>query len=443
MSRVHTAEATPVGVRTVRLAPARLPLHFFAVATVFFGIGVSALPWIAPDVVQFFYQPLPLALVHTFTLGWITATIMGVMYRYVPALTRTPLKFPRLAYLQLLLFVIGASGMVAHFAIGIWLGTWLAATVMLLSILMFAADMIPCLAPNAASGVAEAGMLMAIGFLVLAALVGLSLALDKTLNFLHGSLLTNLAGHAHLAALGWVTLTICAVSYRMIPAFLLPTIRLPRSAAWQLYGLAIGVIGLVVTLFAEFPGVTWWSAIIAASLLSYLITIGRLVWSRRMPIDWTVRHAIVAMAWLVLAAVLGIETSFLGAGSLAGSRVTTAYGALGLLGWIGNFIIGMSYQLFPGFVGRSRTTVGWPALTIAELSLPRPRPVVFALYNVGLAALAIGFLLGSPREARAAGCLIATGGLLYAAVTLWTLSWTYRSSVPRSALTNPLRILPG
>ncbi|MFZ0888778.1 MAG: hypothetical protein WA005_10025 [Candidatus Binataceae bacterium] len=37
------------------------------------------MPWITPDVVQFFYQPFPLALVHAFTLGWITATIMSVM----------------------------------------------------------------------------------------------------------------------------------------------------------------------------------------------------------------------------------------------------------------------------------------------------------------------------------------------------------------------------
>jgi cbb3-type cytochrome oxidase subunit 1 len=247
------AHAPETSVHASQLGPVRLPIHFFAVATAFFLLGVSAMPWITPDVIEFFYQPLPLALVHAFTLGWITATIMGVMYRYVPALTRTPLRFPRLAYAQLILFVIGAAGMVAHFAIGVWLGTWLAAIVMVVSVIMFAANMLPCLAPKAGGGVAETGMLIAVGFLVLAASVGLLLALDKTFGFLHGSVLTNLAGHAHLAALGWVTLTICAVSYRMIPAFVLPQVGLPRSAVWQLYGLAFGVAGLVATLFAEIP----------------------------------------------------------------------------------------------------------------------------------------------------------------------------------------------
>jgi hypothetical protein len=229
----------------------------------------------------------------------------------------------------------------------------------------------------------------------------------------------------------------------MLPAFLLPQIRLPRSAVWQLYGLAFGVTGLVATLFAEIPGVTLWSAVIVASLLSYLVTIGRLVRSRRMPIDWTVRHAIAAIAWLVVAAGLGIALSWLGADSLAGSRAAAAYGALGLLGWIGNFIIGVSYQLFPGFVTRARTGMGWAALTIGELSVPRPRPFVFVFLNGGLAALAIGFLLGSASVARAASCAIAAGGFVYASVTLWTLSWTYRSSIPQSVLKNPLRILPG
>jgi cytochrome c/quinol oxidase subunit I len=442
MNPVHVAHHQ-AQAQWSRLGTARLPIHFFVIAGVFFAGGVGAAPWITPDVVEFFYQPLPLALVHTFTLGWITAAMMGVMYRYVPALTRVPLRFPRLAYVQLVLFVIGAAGMVAHFAIGEWFGTWLAALVMVISIVMFAANIVPCLAAKARDGVAETGMLMAVGFLVLAALVGLSLALDKTFGFLHGSLLTNLAGHVHLAALGWVTLTICAVSYRMIPAFLLPQIQLPRSAVWQLYGLAIGVTGLAVTLFAQAPGVALWSGVIVVSLLFYLATMGRLVRSRRMPIDWTVRHAIAGIAWLVVAAVMGLALSWLGAGSLSGSRVAGAYGALGVLGWISNFIIGMSYQLFPGFVSRARSAIGLPALTIAELSIPRPRPFVFLCFNAGVAVLAAGLLGGSAGLARAGSCAIAAGGLVYVALTLWTLSWAYRSSIPAAVPKNPLRILPG
>jgi hypothetical protein len=423
------------------LAPARLTIHFFLFAAIFFGIGVIAAPLVSGDVVQFFYQPLALAVVHAFTLGWITAAIMGVMYRYVPALTRVPLRYPRLAYLQLVLFVIGVSGMIAHFAIGEWLGLWLAAIVVVVSILLFAMNLIPCLIPSVGTGVAETGMFLSICFLILAAAVGLSLGLDKSFNFLHGSALTNLAGHVHLAALGWVTLTICAVSYRMIPAFLLPKTQLPRAAIWQLYGLAAGVIGLAITLFAEVSGITFWSAIIAASLLSYIVTIGRLVRTRRMQIDWTVRHAIAGIVWLVIAAILGVGVAWLGSGTLVGSRLAAAYGTLGLLGWISNFIIGMSYQLFPGFVARARVAMDWPAVTIAELSIKRTRPLVFFAYNAGVGVLASGFLAGSIAMSRLGAIAIAVGGLVYVAVTLWTLSYAYRSSFPRAARSE-LRVLP-
>jgi hypothetical protein len=419
----------------------RTPIHFFAVAVAFFAIGVAAMPLVIADVASFFYQMTPLALVHTFTLGWITAAIMGVMYRYVPALTHHPVPYPRMALAQLVLYVIGVSGMIAHFEIGIWLGLWLAAIAVVISVLMFAAEIIPCLWAQVGRGVAETGMFLGVCFLVLAAAIGLTLGLDKTYDFLGGSVLTNLSSHVHFAALGWVTLTICAVSYRMLPAFLLPKIELPAAAIWQLYALTIGIVGLGVTLLIGVAGVTVWSSVIAASLLAYIFTIGRLVLTRRMPLDWTSRHAICGVFWLVIAIAMGLALTVTGADGEYGSRIASAYGVMGLLGWISNFIIGMSYQLFPGFVARARTGSGWSAVTIAELSILRTRPFVFIAYNFGVAMVAGGLLAGSIDLAVAGSACIAAGGIVYSAVTLWTLSFAYRAAMPSAARTE-LRILP-
>ena len=399
------------------------------------------MPLVITDVAAFFYQMRPLALVHTFTLGWITAAMMGVMYRYVPALTHHPVPYPRMALAQLVLYVIGVSGMIAHFEIGIWVGLWLAAIAVVISVLMFAAEIIPCLWAQVGRGVAETGMFLGVCFLVLAASIGLTLGLDKTYDFLGGSVLTNLSSHVHFAALGWVTLTICAVSYRMLPAFLLPKIELPAAAIWQLYALTIGILGLGVTLLIGAAGVTLWSSVIAASLLAYIFTIGRLVRTRRMPLDWTSRHAICGVIWLVIAIAMGLALTVTGADGEYGSRIASAYGVMGLLGWISNFIIGMSYQLFPGFVARARTGAGWPAVTIAELSIQRTRPFVFIAYNLGVAMVAGGLLAGSIDLALAGSACIAAGGIVYSAVTLWTLSFAYRAAMPSAARTD-LRILP-
>ncbi len=419
----------------------RTPIHFFAVAVAFFAVGVAAMPFVIADVASFFYQMRPLALVHTFTLGRITAAMMGVMYRYVPALTHHPVPYPRMALVQLVLYVIGVSGMIAHFEIGIWLGLWLAAIVVVISILMFAAEIIPCLWAQVGRGVAETGMFLGVCFLLLAAAIGLTLGLDKTYDFLGGSVLTNLSSHVHFAALGWVTLTICAVSYRMLPAFLLPKIELPAAAIWQLYALTIGIIGLGVTLLTGVAGATLWSSVIAVSLLAYIFTIGRLVRTRRMPLDWTSRHALCGVFWLVIAIAMGLALSVTGADGEYGSRIASAYGVMGLLGWISNFIIGMSYQLYPGFVARARTGLGWPAVTIAELSIPQTRPFVFIAYNLGVAMVAGGLLAGSIDLAVAGSACVAAGGLVYSAVTLWTLSFAYRAAMPSAARTD-LRILP-
>ena len=425
-----------------QLRIARLPIHFFAVAVAFFALAVVAAPWVVGDLIDYFYQPLVLALTHTITLGWITAAMMGVMYRYVPALTKRPLRFPRLALLQLWLFVIGVMGMVAHFVIGYWIATWLAAAVVVVSVALFALNMLLCLAPAGRRGVAETGMLLAVLYLLVAAMLGLLLAVDKTFGFLHGSVITNLAGHAHLAALGWVSLTICAVSYRMVPAFLLPEIELPRAATWQLYGLAVSVAGLAIALLGGIGGAPIWSTAVLLALLAYVAVLGSLVRNRRMPIDWTMRHALAGVVSLVLAAGLGLSLMLIDAGSAVGSRVAGAYGVVGLLGWVTNFIVGMSYKLFPGFIAGLRETAGWPKLAITELSLPRYRPFVFFSLNVGVLTLTIGLIAAQATLARFGTIIIALGGLLYVSVMAWSLSYAYHPSVPRTAR-DPLRILPG
>lgn len=419
----------------------RTPLHFFVVAVLFFAGAAAAMPFVTPAIAEYFYQPAPLALTHTITLGWITAAVMGVMYRYVPSLTRQPIPFPRAGLVQLVIYAIGVSGIVAHFAIGVWFGIWLAGIVLIAAIVIFAVNMLPCLWPRVGDGVAETGMFLAVCFLLLAGSLGFTLALDKSYDFLGGNVLTNLASHVHLAAVGWVTMVVVAVSYRMLPAFLLPKVTLPRDAIWQIYALAAAVLGLGFTLLLGLRGAPLWAILIVLALASYVDTIARMVGSRRMPLDWTTRHALAGLVWLGVSAVLGVILSFTGAQSEIGARIASAYGFAGLLGFISNFIIGMSYQLFAGFVARARVMQGWMAVTIAELSKPRPRPFVFVAFNGGLviavAALLAGFVPAAVAGAAASGI----AGLVYAGVTLWTLSFAYRRAAPRAAK-NELRVVP-
>jgi hypothetical protein len=226
----------------------------------------------------------------------------------------------------------------------------------------------------------------------------------------------------------------------MVPAFLLPGVELPRAATWQLYGLAVAVAGLGLALLGGIGGAPIWSIAVMAALLAYVGVLGALVRNRRMPIDWTMRHALTGVVHLVLSAGLGLSLTWIDAGTALGNGVAGAYGVLGLLGWVTNFIVGMSYQLFPGFIAGLRVTAGWPRLSIAELSLPRFRPFVFFSLNVGVLLLAAALIAADVLLARLGAIIIATGGLVYVTVMARTLSYAYRPAVPRAA-SHPLRIL--
>ena len=56
--------------------------------------------------------------------------------------------------------------------------------------------------------------------------------------------------------------------------------------------------------------------------------------------------------------------------------------------------------------------------------------------------LAGGFLENAVHLAQLGATMIAVAGVAYSAVTLWTLSFAFRASVPRAARETTLRILP-
>ncbi len=346
--------------RPARHEPVRLSIHFLAIAIIFFALGTATAPWAAVKLADYFYQLQVLAWVHTFTLGWITSAMLGVMYRYVPAMTKRELRFPRMASVQLLLYFLGASGVVAHFMLGSWDGVWMAGAVVAFSVILFAINIVPCLAPGFGRGAAETGMLMAIFFLFCAGSLGSVLAFDKGRSLIPGTLMRNLSAHAHLAVLGWVTLTICAASYRFMTALMGEKTQVPRSAIVQLFALAAATIVLIAALLAGVGNITVCAVVVGIALGSYAMIFQGIVAKCSGPINWTIRHALAAMVFLLLSIAAGIALAVTGVGSPFGARLASAYGVLGLLGWVSNFLVGMSYQLFAGFVSRARSALGWP-----------------------------------------------------------------------------------
>ncbi|HKD69601.1 MAG TPA: hypothetical protein VKB84_22370 [Candidatus Binataceae bacterium] len=409
--------------------PVRLPIYFFAIAIFSFALGTATAPWAAVKLAEYFYQLQVLSWVHTFTLGWITSALMGVMFGDVPAKAERELRFPRLAKVQLVLYFLGASGVVAHFMLGSWDGVWMAGAVVALSVILFAINIVPGMARSFGRAAAETGLLIALLFLLCASCFGALLAFDKGRGFMAGTLLRNLSAHAHLAALGWVTLAICATSYRFMAATGSKEGRVPRSALAQIFALAAATVALFVALIGG-DGVPVSTVLVAAALVAYAIVFQGIAKGRAVPADWAIRHAMAAIFCLLLAAAAGIALAVAGAGSPFDARLVCTYGVLGILGWVSNFIVGMSYRLFTGLVARVRSVLGWPHLSMAELSIDGGRPLVFWALNAGVLLMAGGLLAGRVSIAQAGAFLIALGGLVYSAAMAHTLSFAYRRAAP-------------
>jgi hypothetical protein len=389
-----------------------VPAVCLALATLNLNIGLVLALWASADIETFFYQPRVLAVTHTITLGWISLAIIGVLYRFVPALTKQPVRHPWLARVQVATFLLGASGLVSHFWIGHLSGMAWSAGVLLLSVVLLLCVQLPMLlrAPRRDSTVV--GITVALFSFLGVATLGLLYAIDKIYPFLGGSVLSNIAAHAHLAVLGWVTLMICAVSYRMIAAFVLPEQVLPVPALRQVVSLSVLVPALVVAILLRTRLVAPLALLTGGSLAWYAAIVLRLLRARRMPIDWSIRHVQAALTHLGAATacglvfVLGVDM-----GSSFGAHLGVAYGVFGLFGWASNFILGMGTRLAPGLAAAS-------GLAPAPLFAPRRQLAIFWCFNLGVVGIAGGALSDVPPLLSGGILLTLCATLLFARAML-------------------------
>jgi len=120
-------------------------------------------------------------------------------------------------------------------------------------------------------------------------------------------------------------------------------------------------------------------------------------------------------------------------------RVAGAYGAAGLLGWMSNLIIGMSYKLFPGFVAAARVELARRRVPVGELGVPeRASAPIFVGYNGGVLLLVAGLLAATPAVVTTGTIVLAAAGATYVAVIARTVAFTIVDP-PRPS--TPLRII--
>jgi hypothetical protein len=382
----------------------------------------------------FFYHPKLIAIVHLVTLGWITATTLGLSYVAGPLALRLTVPATRWDAVACGLFVIGASGVVTHFWVEEYLAVAWAGVLMLPALGLVAVRMVRALRGGGAPLPVRLCVGVAYVNLLVAALLAVHLAMKKSSA---GAVpLPHVYAHVHLAAAGWATLMVMGVGFRLL-SMLFPAAPPGNRAAWATLVLfEAGVLGLAASFMAGWP--LWpFAILLVLGLAVFLGAVVRMRFRMRPPPaklrrpDFGVLQ--VALALLSLGATAGIGL-FLALSPEIEVRWVMAYGVVGLVGFLSQMILGVEMRLLPMFsFTEAYARSGHAALPPSPHDMPR-RP----LQGISVLAWAVGVpLLAWGLSCRAeepfaeeavragAGALLA-GTLAAAASTARVLRVAYR-----------------
>ncbi len=416
--------APPGAARPEALPPRLLPVLYLGAAHFFLAAGFAVVALDPAPVAGFFYQPRTVAIVHLITLGWISASILGALYMIGPIALRLPMPSRAVDHVAFGLFAIGAIGMVGHFFVAEYPGVAWAAGMVVLGVLGVGARVLGGLRSAPIQPAVRLHIILAFLNFLLAAGVGILLALDKRDHFLPGLALPNVYAHAHLAALGWASMMVMGAGYRLLP-MVLPA-EMPRgpglyASAALLEAGALGTAAALLTRSAWLP----LSALAAAGGFGAFFR--QVAWMRRrprkppagMPLpDYGVRHALQAFGYAALSAILGLVLS-LAPTSDATLRAAAAYGVFGLVGFLAQIVVGMEARLLPMFASyHSNLNLVYdrPAPKAHELPNRRLQAAGFWLWTTGVPALAAGLVFEVAP-------VVATGAsILFLAVVLGAIN---------------------
>lgn len=400
------------GLAGAKAPPFQLPGEHFAAALVFLALGAAGLVAAAPQLALGAYPaPRVLAVAHLFTLGWITTSIMGALYQFLPVALGEPVRSIRLAHLTCALYLPGLGGFVAGLLAGsspLLLG---GATLLGAGILLFVGNLAATLRRAARRDLTWWALAAAAFYLLVTLGLGLALAGNLRWGFLGASRPTALAVHLHVALAGWVALVMVGVAQRLLPMFLL-TYRVGDGPARAAVGMLAAGAGVLTFLHHAPPLVSRWlpAALLGGGVACFLAQARRFFRHRHRPsLDPGLRLAGAALALLGMAVLLAGPV-------LAGGappRMATAY-VLALVLAISLFVAAHYYKIIPFLVWYHRfgPLAGKRAVPrVADLYSARTAGAAGVLLALGAVGLVAAVALGQPGPARGAALILAAGAI--------------------------------
>jgi hypothetical protein len=249
------------------------------------------------------------------------------------------------------------------------------------------------------------------------AVLGLMLAYDKQRGMIFTDPTGALIAHVHLALIGWVSLSIIGVSYRLVSMFSLSHIESKTPGLLALVLLNAGLLGLAGdALFFGHHLIRVWAAMLAAGYLAYAFQMRRVFKERNRRIDPALAYTLTALAGGFVWTALGLGLAF---GWLPNdTEPRAAYVFCALLAWIAPFILGQIHKIIPFLIWLHVYSKAWkpplPLPKIQDLTSERLAWVELAVFVPGVYAGIGGFLAQSYLLLRLSSVFLLAAATLYA-----------------------------
>jgi hypothetical protein len=405
------------------MPPRVLPWLYFGIANLSLVLAFGSIAWDARAAAGFFYHARLAAIIHLVTLGWITSSILGALYVVGPLALRTPMPSGWRDATAFAFVAIGLVGMVGHFWIQEFGGLAWSGIMVASGTLYVGSRILRGLRGAPIDGAVKLHIAFAFLNIAGASTMGVLLGFDKVYHFLPGYVLANVFAHAHFAAIGWASMMVVGVGYRLLP-MVLPA-RMPRGAAMYASALLleVGALGLFVALLRRSTWVPLFALVVAAGFLAFAAHVASMLKQRRRrppdrarP-DYAVRHAALAFISLVVALTIGMLLAARAPSELT-MRVALAYGVAALVGFLGQMVAGMQIHLLPllAWYSAAHRAVDVQAIpSPASVGSRQLEGAAWLLWLWGVPALATGFFLNA-IPLLTAGAVALTGAALAGAL---------------------------
>lgn len=304
------------------------------------------------DIVGHHFNPKILAVTHIATLGWITMIIFGALFQLIPVVLEVKLFSELLAEIQFWIYLSGVVGLVYcfwFFKTGLYMN--ISAIMLNLAMFIFAFNIIVTFTRIKKWNITGLHLAAAIFYLIVTAIAGLLLTINLGSPYIKIDHLQYLNLHAHVAFIGWVSMVIMGVTYKLIPMFTLSHGYPLTYAKWAFWLINIGLLGINTIFHYEDTTSLYYifTPMIALGIFLFLAQVSIIFKKRvRKKLDTGLKFSACAYLMLGLTTVLGTFIAFIDHQNIL--NLTLIYGYMIILGYLSMLIVGQMYKIVPFLV---------------------------------------------------------------------------------------------